>query len=162
MKVTERVAWNGEYYVSFGEGDRRWSDALKYGFIVAGGGPWYSGTLAMLSPGDRVWVNIPGKGYVGCGIVRTPSTIARDATLSLDGSDVKFLDLELEGTYERPGRPDEEQEYLVTVEWIKAVSVKEAYRETGFFGNQNSVCQPKAKSWDFTVQTLKRVWGIPE
>ncbi len=27
---------------------------------------------------------------------------------------------------------------------------------------QKSVCQPKAKSWDFTVQTLQRVWKIPE
>mgnify|MGYP000886304634 CR=1 FL=1 len=44
VKITERVAWNGDYYVSFGEIDRRWSDALKYGFVSAGGGPGYSGT----------------------------------------------------------------------------------------------------------------------
>lgn len=162
VRITERVAWNGEYYVSYGEIDRRWSDALKYGFISAGGGSWYSGTLSMLSPGDRVWVNIPGKGYVACGIVRKASTIVRDATIFIDDHETSFLSLKLDGSYERLDRPDEEQEYIVAVDWLKAVPVKEAYRETGFFGNQNSVCQPKAKSWDFTVQTLKHVWGIKE
>lgn len=42
--------WNGEFYVSFGEGGRRdWEDARKHGFISAGGGSWYSNTLNMLS-----------------------------------------------------------------------------------------------------------------
>ena len=46
--------WNQEYYVSFGSGTRCWSDARKYGFISAGGGTWYSNTLKLLSPGDRI------------------------------------------------------------------------------------------------------------
>ena len=58
--------WNGEYYVSFG-GDRDWEEARRYGFISAGGGAFYSRTLAMLSRGDRIWVNVPGSGYVGVG-----------------------------------------------------------------------------------------------
>jgi hypothetical protein len=162
VKVTERVAWNGEYYVSFGEGQRKWTDALKYGFISAGGGAWYSGTLEMLQPGARVWVNLPGKGYVACGRVLKHSTIARDAVVLVNGEEKRLLDMQLEGSYKLPDRPDEDQEYVVPVEWIKAVPAAEAYRETGFFGNQNSVCQPRAKSWDFTVQTLKRVWEILE
>jgi len=32
--------------------------------------------------------------------------------------------------------------------------------ETGFFGNQNSVCRPRAKKWDYTVERLKKRWGI--
>lgn len=55
--VTRRVEepWNGEYYVSFGEGETRtWADARKYGFISAGGGSWYTQTLQMLEPGSRV------------------------------------------------------------------------------------------------------------
>ena len=44
---------------------RSWEDAVKYGFIGGGGGEFYVKTLAMLSPGDRVWVNVPGEGYVG-------------------------------------------------------------------------------------------------
>ncbi|MFA7558336.1 MAG: endonuclease NucS domain-containing protein, partial [Hydrogenophaga sp.] len=67
--VGEKEPWNGEYYVSFGDtSSRSWDDARKYGYISAGGGTWYSQTLNMLSPGDRVWVNIPKRGYVGVGV----------------------------------------------------------------------------------------------
>jgi hypothetical protein len=59
--------WNGEFYVSFG--DRDWEEARKYSFISGGGGRFYSKTLSMLEPGNRVWVNIPGTGYVGVGVV---------------------------------------------------------------------------------------------
>jgi len=62
VKGSEKGPWNGEYYASFGEGSRNWEDARKYGFISAGGGSWYSKTLSLLSPGDRVWVNIPHTG----------------------------------------------------------------------------------------------------
>jgi len=58
--------WNGESYVSFGEyGDQRWSDASRYGFVSASGGTWYTRTLGLLEEGDRIWVNVPGQGYVG-------------------------------------------------------------------------------------------------
>lgn len=61
--------WNGEYYVSFGYDSNVVRDGLKIGYIVAGGGPWYSKTLAMLKPGDRIWANVPSSGYVGVGVV---------------------------------------------------------------------------------------------
>jgi Endonuclease NucS len=50
--------WNGEYYVSFGHdpNGRNWDGAVKYGFVSAGGGTWYSQTLRMLQPNSRVWV----------------------------------------------------------------------------------------------------------
>jgi hypothetical protein len=60
--------WNGEFYSSFGHGkERSWADAVQYGFICGGGGSWYSKTLQLLGPGDRVWVKIPGEGFVGVG-----------------------------------------------------------------------------------------------
>jgi hypothetical protein len=59
--------WNGEYYASFGYDPKVIRDGLKWGYIVAGGGSWYSRTLAMLKPGARIWVNVPGSGYVGVG-----------------------------------------------------------------------------------------------
>jgi len=62
--------WNGEHYVSFGvDEDRSWEDARRYGFIAGGGGAWYSRTLDLLAPGDRIWVKAPGHGYVGVGRV---------------------------------------------------------------------------------------------
>ena len=60
--------WNGEFYSSFGHGQSRsWEDAVEHGFICAGGGSWYSRTLRLLGPGDRVWVRVPGSGFVGVG-----------------------------------------------------------------------------------------------
>src|SRR5437762_904860 len=60
--------WNGEFYSSFGDGvERSWAEAREFGFICGGGAPWYSKTLQLLSPGDRVWVKVPGLGFVGVG-----------------------------------------------------------------------------------------------
>ena len=83
--------WNEEYYVSFGSDERSWVDAQKYGFISAGGGAGYSNTLKLLSPGDRVWVNIPHTGYVGVGIVRKEVQQAKDVRFSIDGQQLGFL-----------------------------------------------------------------------
>ena len=47
--------WSGEFYHSFGHRTKRYlGEAVKYGFICACGGRWYSNTLQLLSPGDRV------------------------------------------------------------------------------------------------------------
>jgi hypothetical protein len=58
----EATEWNGEYYVSFGHDvhRRNWEDAVKYGFVSGGGGPWYSHPLRILEPGSRIWVNYSG------------------------------------------------------------------------------------------------------
>ena len=65
-----REPWNGEFYCSFGhDKERNWEDARELGFISGGGGSWYSKTLHLLGPGDRVWVKVPGQGFVGVGRV---------------------------------------------------------------------------------------------
>src|SRR5438445_560263 len=47
--------WNGEFYSSFGDSDTRsWEDAREFGFICGGGGAWYSKTLQLLGPNDRI------------------------------------------------------------------------------------------------------------
>src|SRR3954467_14646197 len=82
----KRAPWNGrDFYYSAGEGDRRrWSDMVRYGFISAGGGRWYSRTLRVLSPGDRVWALIPKVGYVGVGsVLETVVPVAESGLLSL-------------------------------------------------------------------------------
>jgi hypothetical protein len=45
-----RPAWNGQdFYVAFGDPERRsWEDAVRYGFVSAGGGEWYSRSLQAL------------------------------------------------------------------------------------------------------------------
>ena len=159
-EVAKKVPWNGEYYGSFGEGSRNWEDARKYGFISAGGGSWYSKTLSLLSPGDRVWVNIPHKGYVGVGTVMEYVQQAKDAVFDIDGEHLFMADLLLNGDYFYSLNDPDSAEYVVKVQWIKTVQVSEAVKEMGFFGNQNSVCRPQTEKWNFTIQRLKKHWMI--
>lgn len=73
VPARESGEWNGEYYANFGHGsDRSWDIAREYGFISAGGGKHYTSPLNLLAEGGRVWVNAPGFGYVGVGIVSGP------------------------------------------------------------------------------------------
>ena len=152
--------WNGEYYVSFGEGSRVWEDAKEYGFISAGGGSWYSKTLGMLSVGDRVWVNIPHTGYVGVGIVKETVKQAKDVLFEVNGALRDFSQIETQGDYLYSLDNPDVAEYVVKIDWLKAVPENAAVKELGFFGNQNSVCRPSTERWDFTTERLKKIWNI--
>lgn len=159
-EVAKKGAWNGEYYVSFGEEGRKWDDARKYGFISAGGGIWYSKTLSLLSPGDRIWVNIPRTGYVGVGVVTDEVSLASETSFQLPDGEKKMKDLPLKGDYFYSEDDPEKAEYVVKVRWIKTVKTKDAVSELGFFGNQNSVCRPVTDRWNYTVKRLKKCWDI--
>jgi len=151
-----RVDWNGEYYVSFGHGpDRDWNEAIRYGFVSAGGGEWYTRTLRLLSEGDRVWVNVPTVGYVGVGKVTGPVVPAKGFLVEIDGVKRPFLEI-ARATYHRAAVDDEKVEYLVPVEWIETRPITAAVSEVGLFGNQNTVCRPRTSKWDHTVERLKR------
>ena len=145
--------WNGEFYVSFGEGDhRRWNDAKRYGFVSAGGGEWYVRTLRMLQPGNRIWVSVPGKGYVGVGEVKAPAVRYDEFTVYSNGSPISLTNIDVEA----PNAFDERYgEHFVCVDWIKTVNLHEAVKERGFFGNQNTVAQPRSPKWHFTVERLE-------
>lgn len=156
-----KEAWNGEFYVSFGD-DRPWEDARRLGFIAGGGAAWYSKTLSMLSPGDRVWVNIPKQGYVGAGIVAGERTRADQYYFDTPDGPRHLTDMALEEAYGHlnPDVDDEHAEYLVPVEWLYTVPRSQAFREVGLFGNQNTVCKPTAPKWRHTVDRLREVWGL--
>ena len=150
----EKEPWNGEYYVSYG--GRSWSDAVKYGFISGGGGSWYSQTLRLLGPGDRVWVKIPKTGYVGVGRVTEAVQAARDFTVSTSAGVRPALEvLEDAERYRKNADDPEKSEYFVRVEWLDTVPESRAINEVGLFGNQNTVCQPTAPKWRHTVDRLK-------
>lgn len=155
--------WNGEYYISFGTGKnetRKWEDAVKYGFISAGGGTWYTKTLEMLHPGDRIWVNIPHNGYVGVGIVKGDAVQACNAMFNQMSLKSLQQNGELTGEYLYSSDDAENAEYIVPVQWIKTIPENEAIKELGFFGNQNTVCRPTADRWQSTVNRLKKLWNI--
>jgi len=154
--------WNGEYYASFGASPHRdWDEAVKYGFVSGGGGSWYSNTLSLLEPGARIWVNIPGTGYVGVGKVVEKVIPVDDFYVEENGQQVRLIDLSaaVAGMTQMKDDP-EKAEKLVRVEWLKTVSSAHAIKEKGFFGNQNTVARPTVQKWNHTIERLKRRFEI--
>lgn len=137
---------------------REWEDARKFGFISAGGGPWYSRTLGLLKPGDRVWVKVPDYGFVGVGTVTGTSEPARNFKVrSETGELVPVLDAVTPGSFHSAFVDDLEKcEWFVPVNWLETKPLTEAVYEIGLFGNQNTVCRPTTQKWRHTVETLKR------
>lgn len=161
-KGESKEPWNGEYYISFGNGtERNWDDAVKYGFISGGGRAWYSRTLNLLKEGDRVWVNIPRVGYVGVGKVIATAMKADQVKFQHNGQEGTIYDLPKNADYLQQNlSSDDNAEYIVRIEWIKTVKVDKAVKEVGFFGNQNTVCKPTANKWIHTVERLQNLWNI--
>ncbi|MGE0876236.1 MAG: hypothetical protein AB7O31_16360 [Burkholderiales bacterium] len=153
----EKEPWNGEYYVSFGDPEgRSWEDARKFGFVSAGGGSWYSQTLKMLTPGDRIWVKIPQTGYVGVGRVSEAVQPAKAFNVDTPDGNLSALDALKHGAkYKQNADDPETTEYFVRVNWLDTVPETEAVDEVGLFGNQNTVCQPVTPKWRHTIDRLK-------
>jgi len=149
--------WNGEFYCSFGHGESRsWEEAVKYGFICGGGGAWYSRTLQLLKTNDRVWVKIPGKGFVGVGRVLGQVQAAKDFLLSTSNGSTPALEVLSQGSYHRELADNEEKsEYFVPIQWLDTKPFDQAVQELGMFGNQNTVCKPTTQKWRSTVDRLK-------
>jgi hypothetical protein len=151
----EKEPWNGEYYASFG-GDCSWEEARRHGFISAGGGSWYTQTLKLLSPGDRVWVKIPGTGYVGVGRVREPVQSVNDFKVTTSTGEKPIMEVSSSADQLLKAAADPEKaEYFVAIDWLDTVPEDKAFNEVGLFGNQNSVCQPTTPKWRHTVERLK-------
>lgn len=149
--------WNGEFYHSFGESkERSWADAVEFGFICAGGGTWYSKTLQLLNPGDRIWVNVPRTGYVGVGRVTGPVEPVTTFKVDTPVGPTPILEAAMRAHYHQEFRDDPEKyEYFVPIKWLQTVPLSQAVQEVGMFGNQNSVCKPTAQKWRTTVERLK-------
>lgn len=146
--------WNGrDFYVSFGEGETRsWDDARRYGFISGGGGKWYSQTLRALFPNARVFVNLPGKGYVGVGVVKEEVVPVKDFVVDVDGVKTPILKAPLDAPDMGEHKDDPEMsEYLVRVEWVRDLPRDEGYWETGLFALQHTACKMTSK---FTIERL--------
>lgn len=161
-KSSTRRQWNGEFYVNFEEGDHRsWSDAMKHGFVSAGGGERYKRHMEKLSMGSLVWAYVPGKGYVGYGRVTAPAVRYDQFTVRIDDENIPITEAKEKGHLEAENPADVGySQYFVRVEWVKAVSAGQAVREPGFFSNPNTVCAPTSEKWQFTIDFLKRRWSI--
>ncbi len=138
----QQSPWNGrDWYVSFGEdGFRDWDDAQLYGFVSAGGGPWYIGTIKKLPVGGCVFVNLPGKGYVGVGVVTENAVPARDFIVTVNGHPVPLTEAphSAPNLVARAAYDDDETEWVAPVRWLATVPRNEAISFKGRYGNQNS------------------------
>jgi len=166
VEKREKLPWNGEFYVCFGGANshRSWEEARKYGFVSAGGGSWYTKSLAMLEPGASIWVNLPGNGYAGVGKV-VDGVVPIDEFVVDDGSGgkVPITSLPIQAAnLTTVAKDPEKAEHMVRVEWLKTVPENEAVKEKGFFGNQNSAAKPRAKRWLHTVERLKKRFEISD
>jgi hypothetical protein len=128
-----------------------------YGFISAGGGAWYSRTLKVLKPGDRVWVKDPAYGYLGVGEVTGTAVPVRDFAVTTPAGEMPALEVLQTAMHLRQQADDPEQtEYVVPIKWLQTVyDTSDAFNEVGLFGNQNTVCQPTTPKWRHTVERLK-------
>lgn len=154
-------AWNGrDWYVSFGDDEtqkgRAWEDARDFGFVSAGGGAWYSGTLKNLPVGARVFVCVPGKGYVGVGTTTGPAVPADSGTLEVGGVTKSFRELPLRRDYHK-GEDPTNGEWIVPVEWERTRPVSEAFWKLGMFANQNSACKLRNQ---FTLDELTQEFEL--
>lgn len=146
--------WNGrDWYVSFqNDATRSWEDAVRYGFVSAGGGEYWTAQLDRLPVGARIFVNAVGIGYVGIGLVRESRVPVTDFKVKANGVDKPILQCPL--TAKSMGHDLEDRdkcENLVRVEWIKTVGLEGALYEKGLFRNQKIACRLK------NAGTIRRV-----
>jgi hypothetical protein len=154
--------WNGQdFYYSAGEDDRRnWDDMVRFGFVSAGGGRWYSNTLKQLEPGHRVFACIPRTGYVGVGVVKESVKPVDAFEVDTPAGRVPILEAPLSAPKMADGLDDpDRREYLVRVEWIRTRPRERAFWKQGMFANQNSVARLRQQ---FTLDELTREFDLGE
>ena len=141
--------WNGQdWYFAFGGSDTRiWEDAVKFGFVSAGGGDWWSRTVRTLPVGARLFVYIPKIGYVGVGMTTGPAVSYLESDL------LKQKALLGKYTHEN-GEP----EYIVPVKWIRTVPPEEAIYGHNLFANQLSTCKLRDRK---TLKVLSERFAVP-
>ncbi len=156
-KPGKRAAWNGrDWYVSFG-GGRPWEDARQFNFVSAGGGKFYSQTIRSLPVGARIWVNVPGSGYVAVGETLAPAARFDEATVRIDGSWRPLAEQPLGGGYRHRGAGDENDEWVVPVTWLSARPESDAFWQKGMFASQHSACKLRQ---EFTLGLLEGHFGV--
>ncbi len=127
--------------------------------LRGGGGLYALCSVPQPGSGSRIWVNVPGRGYVEVGIVTGTSTPITEFMLTNKFGQSKSIK-EIVPSTPSMDVPLEEQEHYVKVNWLKTVSLVQAIKEKGFFGNQNSVAKPKAKKWIHTIDRLIKRFEI--
>jgi hypothetical protein len=152
-----RAPWSGYYFVNAGVGeDRAWADMIKYGFVGAGGGDFYSKRLDQLSIGDEIFAFQRGLGYVGYGVVNTEKVPASEF---MTGSGPLFQQDLVQPNIKRNADDSSRAEYVVGIDWQKTFDLDKSKWFKGAFANQNIVCKLRDQA---TVDFLVREFGVSE
>ena len=140
--------------------ERKWEWCKEYGYISAGGvndqgRRGYARGLQKLASGDRFLAYLtrrknPHGGYVGFGVVQEPAVRAREFRLEDGQRLVKKLPKD-HPWHEK--RPPEDDEWVVRVEWLDALSADEAIWETGMFVSRNVVAC-------LNLENLRVIWTL--
>lgn len=154
--------WNGyDFYANFGQNEyRRWADAREYGFITGGHGEWYHRTMGKATEGKRIFVNNPGEGYIGVGIVTQEKTAAPDFMVNVKGEEeeIPITEAPLEGDLSRDAEDPDLREYLIGVDWIQTRDIENAFWEKGMYANQNTVTRLRDQQ---TLDQLYQAFDVP-
>jgi Endonuclease NucS len=159
---SKKEKWNKQdFVVNFDDGSyRSWEDAIRYGFISAGNGRWYSRTLKQLFVGARIFCMIPKHGYVGIGKVIERVKPIRDVVIEVDGESKKLIDLPLTAPKMKHDLDNDELcEHVVRVEWLSFVPKEKAYWTKGLKANQNSAYKLRSQ---YTIEKVLKFFGLEE
>lgn len=157
--------WNGhDFYVSFGENEQRsWEEAVRYGFVSAGGGEWYTKSLKQLKPGNRVFVYISKGngvgGYVGVGEVAGEAMLAKDFEVNENGKGADYLTVTKSPGASQNRDDPASAEWVVPVRWIETRTKEKAIRDSDFFANQNSAVK---LTHGYTLKRLSEEFGLDQ
>ena len=135
----------------------------RYGFVSAGGGPFWTKPLEKLFPGARVFLYKPDpvQGYVGVGIVKERARPVTEFDVEVDGEKVPILEARLAEPEKlsHDVNDPELREHLVRVTWIKTRPVGEAAWQAGLFTNQMPACRLRDRE---TIEYLERAFYLPD
>jgi hypothetical protein len=158
---SKKEPWNGKDFVcniDEADGISSWEDCIKYGFISAGGKRWYIASLNQLFPGARVFAMIPGKGYLGVGIVKENVLPIKDFKVVCDKKETSILDVALKCEGLKKQSDDLEKcEHLVRVDWLATKKENDAFWVKGLRANQNSAFKLRSL---FTLNKLVEHFGL--
>ncbi|MBK9421319.1 MAG: hypothetical protein IPN44_09725 [Flavobacteriales bacterium] len=126
---------NGIYYVNVGQGEHRcWDDCKQFNFLSAGQDKKWSDPIRTLEPGDIVIPYLKNSGFVGIGRVKEKAV--RIADFKHKGKSLRDLPLKMKTMFNNSD--NDNSEYVLKVEWLKAVDSANAkwLKKGGLFTTQ--------------------------
>lgn len=155
----KQAPWSGYWFVNVGDGEHRnWEDNIKYGYIGAGHGKWYSNGLKRLQQGDKIFAYIKGQGYVGYGEVESPAVTLDQFIVEGEGKPLSEMPLSSPSATDHLDDP-ELAEWAVGVKWINTFPKDQAKTFKGVFANQNVACKLRQPE---TVEFLIKEFDVQE